>query len=660
MCGIVGFVGEYERDRLELVATMAKSIEYRGPDDSGEWVDDVIALGHRRLSILELSPLGHQPMASSSGRFVTVFNGEIYNFRDIRSELERCGFHFRGGSDTEVLLAAVEHWGVSGAVKRFNGMFAFAIWDRKERVLELVRDRLGVKPLYFGWLGNTFAFASEVKPFLVLDRGALSIDRNALADFFTTGFIPAPNSIYRGIFKLAPGCILSLSEVDLAQPKSYREIESKVKSYWSIALLKNDSMTNPYRKGYMDAVDELEALMLDSVKLRMISDVPFGAFLSGGIDSSTVVALMQKVSSTPIKTFTIGFDRPEYDEMVEARAISQHIGTEHTELRVTAKEALDVVPMLPQMFDEPFADSSQIPSYLVAKLARSAVTVSLSGDGGDELFLGYNRYLWPERIFSRTRFLPRFMKMFLARILLAVSTERWDSFYDYAKAKDQQMMSFNKMGEKIHKLAKVLHSTSVADIYLRALSHWEDVQELVLGGNDTAEGQRIVDPYHRLEKSFEPFTGQMPMAKSFMLFDQSYYLPDDLLAKADRTSMFVSLESREPVIDYRIVEFAARLPIDYCLRGGKSKAILRDVLYRYVPPILVDRPKMGFSVPVGSWLRGGLKSWAGDMLSADTLKRDGYLNHKLVDQKWREHQSGARNWQHYLWDVLMFQSWYHS
>jgi len=639
MCGITGFL-DFTRstssETLEnFIRRMSDSIQHRGPDDSGAWLDAAsgVALGFRRLAILDLSPSGHQPMLSADGRFVIIFNGEIYNFASLRDELLGLGHSFRGSSDTEIMLAAIRQWGLQNAVQRFNGMFAFALWDRREQKLHLVRDRLGVKPLYYGWAGQTFLFGSELKALRAHPDFQADIDRDALALFLRHNYIPAPRSIYRGFFKLSPGCILTIRP-------DQRPGEECPSVYWSAREAVENGLNHPFQGDENEAIDALENLLTRSIGLRMIADVPLGAFLSGGVDSSTVVALMQKQSSRPVQTFTIGFNETGFDEAQHARAVASHLGTDHTELYVTPEEARAVIPRLPTLYDEPFADSSQIPTFLVSQLARKHVTVSLSGDGGDELFGGYNRYFWTTRLWNTIHWMPASLRKGLANGLTALPSKAWERILKNS--------SLPNPGDKIHKISEILVSPNPEAIYLDLVSRWKNPADVVIGGNEPLTA--LTDPSQWMNTS--------TLSEKMMSLDLVTYLPDDILAKVDRASMGASLEARAPYVDdHDVVEFAWQLPLEMKIRKGQGKWILRQVLYRHVPRQMIERPKMGFGVPIDSWLRGPLRDWAESLLDEKRLQREGYFHSAPIQQKLKEHLSGARNWQYYLWDILMFQAW---
>lgn len=649
MCGFVGFMGgitSYEKAANATLKCMADTIKYRGPDDEGYWhdADNRISLGHRRLAIVDLSPAGHQPMISRSGRYVIAFNGEIYNHLDLRAELLAVNTvpAWRGHSDTETLLAGFDAWGVEDAVKKCIGMFAFAVWDKHYKVLTLSRDRLGEKPLYYGWQGDgegsAFLFGSELKALKAHPAFAADIDRDALCLLMRHNYIPAPYSIYNGIAKLEAGCLLTVS---LAQPAP------QVVRYWSAAAVAVAGCVAPFEGTPEQAVDALEVLLKSAVQQQMMADVPLGAFLSGGVDSSTIVALMQAQSDRPVKTFTIGFNEAGYNEAVHAKAVAKHLGTEHTELYVTPQQAMDVIPRLSTLYCEPFSDSSQIPTFLVSQLARQQVTVSLSGDAGDELFCGYNRYLMANRLWQKLSVMPTGSRRLAARGLTALSPSRWNALLGPLQGLLPISLRQANLGDKLHKAAEVLVSSSVDALYLGLVSHWDDPASVVIGGKEPPT----------LITGNAPQLSGLDDIQRMMALDALTYLPDDILVKVDRAGMGVSLEGRVPFLDHRVVEFAWSLPQSMKLRDGVSKWALRQVLYRHVPRGLIERPKMGFGVPIGDWLRGPLKDWAEDLLNESRLQREGFFYPAPIRKKWSEHLSGSRNWQYHLWNVLMFQAW---
>jgi asparagine synthase (glutamine-hydrolysing) len=640
MCGIAGFWQNKKTSGLpeEILTRMGDALKHRGPDDSGIFCHTSgVGFVHRRLSIVDLSPAGHQPMASASGRYTIVFNGEVYNFEEIKAELG-AGYAWRGHSDTEVMLEAIDRWGLDQALKRFVGMFAFALWDRQEQELSLVRDRLGIKPLYYGRVNGDFIFGSELKAIGAYPGFEGRINRDALALYMRFSYVPAPHCIYEGLHKLQQGYILALKQA---------ESEPRLRCFWSANEIAQSGVDARMAGSDAEVIQELESKLSRAIQLRMIADVPLGAFLSGGIDSSTVVALMQAQSSRPIKTFTIGFHEKDYNEAVHARRIAEHLGTEHTELYVSAQEALNVVPLLSEMYDEPFADVSQIPTYLVSQLARRSVTVSLSGDGGDELFAGYQRYFRTMAIWGWQKRVPAQLRRVFSQVMQSASPGTIDSAYQMFRPLMPRSQQFSAVGDKVHKLAPMLNSSGPESVYLKTVSHWSDPTDIVLGSREPDDFGR----FFKTTESLPCFEERM------MLTDLVNYLPDDVLTKVDRASMAVSLEARVPILDHRVVEFAWKLPMHFKIRNGTSKWILRQVLYKHVPAALVERPKMGFGVPIDHWLRGPLRTWAEDLLSEESLNRQGLFNVDAVRTKLKEHLSGSRNWQYLLWDVLIFQNW---
>lgn len=677
MCGITGFWGGSAVDE-GIAERMAARIASRGPDDTGAWIDEQagVALAHRRLSVLDLSPAGHQPMRSRCARYTLVYNGEIYNHLELREALDRrdaalpgmtaredchapaglamTGRGWRGHSDTETLLAGFEHWGVEATLQRAVGMFALALWDRAERRLYLARDRLGEKPLYYGWAGGAFVFGSELKALRAYPGFANPVSREALRQYFRFLYVPAPLSIYEGVYKLPPGCLLTLTSEGLERGADFGSaplsgfgggVESpgretggiSLRPYWSL----KDAVATGAEARITDegeALDALEGALREAVRLQSLADVPLGAFLSGGVDSSTIVALMQQQASRPVQTFTVGFEEAGFDESAHARAVARHLGTDHSELFVTAAEARAVIPRLPEMYDEPFADASQIPTHLVCRAARQQVTVALSGDAGDELFGGYNRYFWGPRIWNRVGRLPYAVRQAMAAALQFGAPSTWDRLLGRA--------GVVRPGEKLHKLGRALRGArSLDDLYWNLVSEWEDPAGLVVEGSGAIPNQsaNTIPNLHPVER--------------MMFHDAMTYLPDDILCKVDRAAMSVSLETRVPFLDHRVVELAWRLPLSMKVRGNEGKWALRQILYRHVPRELIERPKAGFALPLGQWLRGPLREWAEELLDAGRLQREGYLRPGPIRAAWREHLSGRYDRTPRLWSVLMFQSW---
>lgn len=637
MCGIAGLLsasarGSNSLDRL--VHAMGNAVAHRGPDDVGIWSDSEagVAMTQRRLSIVDLSPAGHQPMISADGRYVIVYNGEIYNFLDLRPELEARGVVFRGHSDTEVMLEAFAAYGISATVKRLIGMFAIAVWDKRERTLTLIRDRLGIKPLYWAQFGGLFVYGSELKALRACPGWEPRIDRRAVASYLRHDYVPAPHTIYEGVHHLAPGSILTL-------PWNGKPA---IERYWDARDVARSGIRNPVAGSDAELTDRLETLLTDAVKRRMIADVPLGAFLSGGVDSSTVVALMQKANTSPVKTFSIGFDIDDYNEAHHAAAVARHLKTDHTELTVTSQQALDVIPTLADMFDEPFADSSQIPTYLVSALTRRHVTVALSGDGGDELFAGYTRYHLAERMWRGLSLAPLAARRALAASIRTVSPDRWTHIVSGLPARLRPGL----VGDKLHKFADVLDQPDSQAVYRRLVTHWEPGSVMPRADEyDTV----LSDPTVPVE-----FPG---LLDRMQFLDLVTYLPNDILTKVDRASMAVALEARVPLIDHRVVEFAWQLPRHAKIRNGTSKWLLRQVLYRHVPKELIERPKMGFGIPLGDWLRGPLRDWAEALLDERRLIEAGLVDATRVRQVWQEHLSGRRNWQYLIWNILMLEAW---
>lgn len=638
MCGITGYWADAAPSNAIALA-MAQRIAHRGPDDAGVWCDESagLALAHRRLSILDLSPAGHQPMISPCGRYILVYNGEIYNHLDLRRELEAVGgaFDWRGHSDTETLLAGLRCWGMQGTLDRLNGMFAFALWDRTERILYLARDRLGEKPLYYGRCNGTFLFASELKAFTAHPDWQGRLDRNALTLFLRHSAVPAPWSIYEGIRKLPPAHFVAITESGrtIAEPQCY----------WNLRTIAGQG---PVDTDPQDLIDQLETLLRDAVKSRMAADVPLGAFLSGGIDSSVVAALMQAQSDRPVQTFSIGFHEKGHDEAVHARAVAHHLRTDHTELYIGADEALAVIPQLPTLYDEPFADSSQVPTFLVSRLARQKVTVTLSGDGGDELFCGYTRYQQSLDLWRKMGWMP-----VAARRLVASGIRRAPgTMLDKIQNLLPPRYRLPSLADKLPKLADVLDQPDGQALYRSLVSHFKDPARMVLNAH---EPETLLDRPDRLP----PLPS---LRETMMLLDMLTYLPDDILTKVDRASMAVSLEARVPLLDHRVVEFAWRVPSAFKYRNGQGKWLLRQVLYRHVPKELIERPKMGFGVPLDSWLRGPLRDWAEALLQEDRLRAEGIFDPARVRRMWRAHLEGRQLSHYHLWDLLMFQAWHET
>jgi len=646
MCGISGFFDSSRRSgNDELRATvleMVDTLRHRGPDDSGAWADAEagIALGHRRLAIVDLSPEGHQPMRSVCGRYVISFNGEVYNFSALRRELEGLGYTFRGHSDTEVMLACISQWGLLSAVTRFNGMFAFALWDRRERLLHLVRDRMGEKPLYYGWMGKTFLFGSELKALRAHPDFKPEVNRGALALYLRHNYIPAPYSIYQSISKLEPGMIMTIKTTDSRGLPEFRR-------YWSALAVAEQGVAEPFAGSVQEALFHLDELLRDAVKLRMHADVPLGAFLSGGLDSSTIVALMQAQSEKPVQTFTIGFNEAAYNEAHDAKAVARHLGTAHTELYVRPEEAMAVIPLLPTLYDEPFSDSSQIPTFLISQLAQRHVTVSLSGDGGDELFAGYTRYFWGQKLWQTIGRMPPGLRTLSARGLTSLSEHSWETIFRWMGPVLPEKIKQRNAGDKIHKLAEMLATGLPETLYLGLVSHWKNPASVVL---KSAEPPTVLTDHAQ-------WANLTDFLQRSMYLDMKTYLPDDILVKVDRASMGVSLEARVPFLDHRVVEFAWQLPLSMKIRDSQGKWLLRQLLHRYVPKALVERPKMGFGVPLDSWLRGPLREWAETLLDEKQVRDQEFFDPNPIRQMWAEHLSGRRDWQYHLWDVLMFQAW---
>lgn len=635
MCGITGFfnsTGQTSRDPLTIISSMTDRLKHRGPDDGDIWLnpDDGIALGHRRLSIIDLSSSGHQPMHSQNSRYVIVYNGEIYNFLALKKQLQAKNHFFSGHSDTEVLLALITEYGLEQALKRITGMFAFALWDKQEKTLQLARDRIGEKPLYYGLVNSTLVFGSELKAICSHPDFQNTIDRSSLTLYLQYGYIPAPYSIYENIYKLPPGTSLTISRSTfLPTPVPY----------WSASQTAQDGLNDPLRLTDADAIHQADEALNTIIKRQMIADVPIGAFLSGGIDSSLVTALMQANSSTPIKTFTIGFSDKAYNEAEYAKTVAKHLKTDHTEFYVDATDALSVIPKLPTIYDEPFADSSAIPTFLVSQLTRQHVTVCLSGDGGDELFGGYNRYLLGKNLWRKIALLPYPVRLTIRKLLLSVSPTHWAQLLKF--------LHYPMIGDKLHKLASTLTVKSQGQFYQHLVSQWQNPSDIMsMYPHGGTAPQAIL---HQFE--------EMDFIEKMMVSDTLSYLPDDIMVKVDRATMAAGLESRAPYLDHQLIELIWKIPLNMKVRNHTTKWLLRQVLAKYVPPRLFDRPKMGFGVPLDAWLRGPLREWAEGLLSKTLIEQQGFLQHAPIIEKWREHLSGKRSWQYQLWTVLMFQAW---
>ena len=629
MCGLSGFLdSNLGRDGEAVLHAMGNRLAHRGPDDSGVWLDGEAGIGfsHRRLAIVDLSAAGHQPMRSVRGRFTLVWNGEIYNHQALRRVLESEGEapHWRGHSDTETLLACFESWGVVETLKQAVGMFAIALWDAEEKKLLLARDRLGEKPLYYGWSKDAFLFGSELKALKAHPRFTADINRWALGDLLRRQYIGGPASIYQGIAKLQPGAVLTVS---------LTEREPVITPFWSVAEAASIGKATPFSGSDLEAVDALEMLLSDSISLQMMADVPVGAFLSGGIDSSVIVALMQKQATRPIRTFTIGFEEDAFNEAPFAAEVARHIGTDHTEMQISSRDALDVIPLLPTLYDEPLADISQVPTYLVSKLARSQVTVSLSGDAGDELFGGYNTYGMAEKFFALNKALPLPLRKMLGFGMNTV-------------APIAGLTGQSALARRMRLAAGVVSASTPQAMVERLLGHWSGQSVPVLG----VDGEAGSTP-----EAFE--TLPLSDIERMIARDMTAYLPDDILAKVDRASMGVSLESRVPMLDHRLVEFALTLPMHLRRREGVGKWILREVLYRHVPRAMVERPKKGFGVPLAAWLRGPLRDWASDLLDPVALRRDGLFDDRAISEAWSDHVTGRRDRHNDLWPVLVATQW---
>ncbi|WP_320173922.1 asparagine synthase (glutamine-hydrolyzing) [Maridesulfovibrio sp.] len=648
MCGIAGFIDlsrSSDATRLERIARkMGDAQNMRGPDGSGQWSDPEwgVGLDHRRLAIIDLTEEGVQPMHSKSGRYVTVYNGEIYNYRDLRAELEQVeGFPgWRGHSDTEVMLEAVEQWGFEEALKRFSGMFAIAIWDRKEHCLLLARDRMGEKPLYYSLQGGNFLFGSELKALMGYKKYFnREVDRDSLAAYLRYCYVPGPRTIFKDTFSLMPGTWTCLRpDGELMEPRPY----------WSLLNCAREAENKIFTAPDETIVDTLEDLLLKIIEREMISDVPLGAFLSGGVDSSLIVSLMQQCALAPVKTFTIGFDDEAYNEANDAKAVAKHIGTEHTELYVSPQDALDIIPQIPQIWDQPFSDSSQIPTHLVSRMTREHVTVALSGDGGDELFAGYNRHFKGCSLWRKLANIPAPLRKMGARMISNISPQSWNKVFKMYGPFLPPALQMRLPGQKLHKLADVMGAASASEYYRDLTSIWLNPEAVVRNATE------FRGPFQ--QPNLQPPQDNLTAWMQFM--DAANYMVDDILTKVDRAAMGISLETRAPFLDHEIVEFSQRLPMHLRINNGQGKHILREILYKYVPQEMIERPKMGFGVPIDSWLRGPLRGWAEELLAPDRLDREGYFNTSQVRLAWNEHLTGIKDNQYKIWSVLMFQSWY--
>lgn len=645
MCGFVGFIGgsEFNANLKDSIEKMTESLTHRGPDSQGTWLceDNNIALGHTRLAIQDLSSNGHQPMISPSSRYIIVFNGEIYNHLELRKRINEHSQHkmvWNGLSDTETLLSAIEAFGISRALEMSIGMFAFALWDEQDQTLLLSRDRAGEKPLYYGYINNSLVFGSELKALKKFPNFESELSQNAMSHYFKYGYIPAPFSIYENIFKVEPGTFL---EFDMARV-SVNDFQKR--RYWALEdeVIKS---TQQFYSNFNQAKEDLELRISDAVKSQLISDVPLGVFLSGGIDSSLVAALAQKNSDIPIKTFTIGFENSEYDESEFAEDVAKYLGTNHKKYQVSDLDVLKFIPRLPEIYDEPFADSSQIPTYFVCKAAKEEVTVALSGDGGDELFGGYNRYIFSSSIWSKVSWLPKFIRKFIGTTILWVPVKIWDQLKPILFFKD-----YSLFGNKAHKVGLALkHSNNLDDFCLSFSIIWEDTNEILNNFDSDIEYSTLIN---------SPVKNILDQPVNRMMFhDFVTYLPDDILCKVDRASMAVSLETRAPFLDKKVISEAWKVPLSSKIKSGEGKWLVKEILYKHVPKKLIDRPKAGFALPLSDWLRGPLKNWAENLLNKQVIDEQGFLNSASIDKIWNQHLSGEYDWTSKLWTILMFQAW---
>ncbi len=658
MCGIAGVFDTSgtttQSELLDIGQRMGNRLTHRGPDAGDVWSDknSGLVLAHKRLSIIDLSG-GAQPMSSSSGRYVLTYNGELYNYRELRAELVKRGITFRDHSDTEVLLAALSEWPIEKALSKVVGMFAFALWDQKEKKLILGRDRMGEKPLYYGWVGKSFVFSSELRAFDECPQWEKQIDIDALALFFRHNYVPDPHSIFRGIYKLPAASYLVVDvKTSKRSPEDFSpfpvsELSSSFSPtvYWSAHGSLGEFSFSPGSE--VESASNLRQLLQSTIKDKLLADVPIGALLSGGVDSSLVTALIQEASPSAVETFSLGFDSEAHDEARYAKSVAAHLGTDHHEMYVSGKDVLAVVPEIPSIYDEPFADSSQIPTLLISRLARQSIKVALSGDGGDELFGGYNRYVWGQRLTKIRGATPLVTQKCYRLLVESLPPRVWNAIGRQAAMLVGPSRAIPMLGDKLYKSLHLIGRRDFLQSYTSLISIWQDSISLVIGSKQVGHGVRTSD----ILKS------QFSEIEKMMALDSLHYLPGDILVKVDRASMSTGLEVRAPLLDHRIVEFALKLPLELKLKNGIGKWLLRQVLYEYIPKPLIDRPKMGFAVPLADWLRGPLKNWASDLLDQQSLASQGVLNADLVSEKWREHLSGHRNWEHQLWGVLMFQSW---
>lgn len=672
MCGFVGLYlnsGEDAPFEMEkIIANMTDKLEHRGPDDRGTWLDHKhsIALGHRRLAIVDVSSSGHQPMTSASSRYVIALNGEVYNHSELRNELDRINpnSQWNGHSDTETLLAGIEAWGIEKTLSKAVGMFAIALWDKNNHTLNLIRDRFGEKPLYYGWINTgsakVFAFGSELKALRAYPSFQNAISRDALKQFFKYMYVPAPYSIFEGIYKLEPGCILSMKKPPKTEPTNVPHPQEdqdvfhdglQISKWYKFkeAVSKN---AKELIKDEAEATELLEKQLKETIKIQSLADVPLGAFLSGGVDSSAIVALMQDQATSPIKTFTIGFEESQFDESPYAKAVASHLKTEHHEMRVTSNDALSLIPQLPHLYDEPFADSSQIPTYFVSQAAKKEVTVSLSGDAGDELFGGYNRYLMAPELWKKINWMPFSARKLLGSSLSKIPMGLWDKIGDLYNLTRSDSRGIARLGDKISKTALRLKNVDSLDaLYKSLVCEWPDTDALVKGSSNSSSTL-----INLIEESL-PSGGLDNSESRMMYWDTISYLPDDILCKVDRAAMANSLETRVPFLDHRVVELAHRIPLQFKIKDSIGKSVLRDILYKHVPKDLIERPKAGFGIPLAEWLRGPLRPWVEELINSERLVREGYLQPELVHQVWREHLSGKRDWSFRIWSVVIFQQW---